>query len=224
MRLSVTERENFRKAVKNMISQMAKSDIVVHLTKQGIARITIYNTINRIQNGGPTKDNKLEKRSFQRRCWFGLSKPLFRRSKSVAINSSIYIDECLNKRLLPFIHEHHQDLDYIFWPDLASAHYSMESTTRMNENVNYVTKDINPPNVPQARPIENFWGCLSEKVYEGGWQASTEQQLINRISFKLKEFDLNFVKSLMAGVKAKLRKIGHDGVFSLFKNHNSIKK
>ena len=100
----------------------------------------------------------------------------------------------------------------------------MESTTWMNENVNYVTKDINPPNVPQARPIENFWGCLSEKVYEGGWQASTEQQLINRIKLKLKEFDLNFVKSLMAGVKAKLRKIGHDGVFSLFKNHNSIKK
>ena len=97
MRLSVTERENFRKAVKNMISQMKKSELVAHFTNQGIARSTIYNTINRIQNGGPTKDNKLEKLSFQRRCWFGLSKPLFRRSKSVAINSSIYIDECLNK-------------------------------------------------------------------------------------------------------------------------------
>ncbi|RNA28329.1 hypothetical protein BpHYR1_047645 [Brachionus plicatilis] len=55
-------------------------------------------------------------------------------------------------------------------------------------------------------------GCLGEKVYEGGWQASTEQQLINRM--KLKEFDLNIVKSLMAGVKAKLRKIDHDGIFA----------
>ena len=354
MGLSVTERENFRKAVKNMISQMTKSDLVAHFTKQGIARSTIYNTINRIQNEGPIQDNKrtgrpttwttaakkklkrltnnrtgvsqrrlarkfgvhrrtvgrqLEKMgiSYRKRektpkysavqlekskqlsaklsnmlyrspcslilddekyftfagdnmpgnagyytndkstcpdsvrfagkekfpkkvlVWIaisdrGMSKPLFRPSKSVAINSSIYIDECLNKRLLPFIHEYHKDLDYVFWPDLASAHYSMESTTWMNENVNYVTKDINPPNVPQARPIENFWGCLSEKVYEGGWQASSEQQLINRIKLKLKEFDLNFVKSLMTGVKAKLRKIGHDGVFSLFKNHNSIKK
>ncbi|RNA15098.1 hypothetical protein BpHYR1_017545 [Brachionus plicatilis] len=35
----------------------------------------------------------------------------------------------------------------------------------------------------------------------------------NRIKFKLKEFDLNFVKSLIAGVKAKLRKIGHDEKF-----------
>ncbi|RNA34690.1 RNA-directed DNA polymerase from mobile element jockey-like, partial [Brachionus plicatilis] len=40
-------------------------------------------------------------------------------------------------------------------------------------------KNINPPNVPQAYPIENFWSCLSEKVYEGDWQASTEQQMIN---------------------------------------------
>jgi transposase len=307
-----------------MISQMAKSDIVAHLTKQGIARSTIYNTINRIQIGDPIKDNKrtghpatwtaarktklkrltnnrtgvsqrrlarkfdvhqttvgrqltkmdisyrkLEKKPkysavqhekvkklskrlsnmlYRSPCsliledekyftfagdnmpgnagyytndksagkekfpkkvlvWIaisdrGMSKPLFRLSKSVAINSSIYIDECLNKRLLPFIHEYHEDLDYVFWPDLASAHYSMVSTTWMNKNVNYVTKDINPPNVPQARSIEIFWGCSSEKLYEGGWQASTEQQLINRIKLKLKEFDLNFVKSLMTGVKA----------------------
>ncbi|RNA10630.1 glucosylceramidase 4 [Brachionus plicatilis] len=106
------------------------------------------------------------------------------------INSSIYIHEWLNKRHLPFKHENHQDLGYIFWPDLASAHYSILSTSWMNENVNYVTKDINSPNVLQARPTENFWGCLSEKEYKGGWQASTEQQLINRIKLKLKEFDL----------------------------------
>jgi hypothetical protein len=58
MGLSVSEREAFRKTVKNMISQMAKSDIVAHFTKQGIARSTIYNTINRIQIGDQIKDNK----------------------------------------------------------------------------------------------------------------------------------------------------------------------
>ncbi|RNA42615.1 glucosylceramidase 4 [Brachionus plicatilis] len=56
----------------------------------------------------------------------------------------------------------------IFWPYSKPAHYSILNTTWINENVNYVTNDINPPNVSQARPIENFWGCLSEKVYEGG--------------------------------------------------------
>ena len=33
-----------------------------------------------------------------------MSEPSFRTSKAVAINTSIYINECLEKRLLPFIH------------------------------------------------------------------------------------------------------------------------
>ena len=43
----------------------------------------------------------------------------------------------------------------------------------MDEHVNNVNKESNPPNMPQARPIENFWGYFSLKVYEGGWQAIT---------------------------------------------------
>ena len=76
----------------------------------------------------------------------------------------------------------------------------------------------NPPNVLQARPIENFLGHLPQKVYEGGWQASTEQVLIDRIKLKLKEINLNFLKPLMKGVKAKLKSIADDGVF-LFKKY-----
>ena len=105
----------------------------------------------------------------------GMSKTFFRKSGSVAINSSIYINECLQARFLPFIHKHHGDFNYLFWPDLAGAHYSKESVTWMNQNVHYVEKQSNPPNVPQARPIENFWGHLSQLVYEGGWEAKTEQ-------------------------------------------------
>ena len=44
----------------------------------------------------------------------------------------------------------------------------------MEENINYVDKSLNPPNVPQARPIENFWGDLAQKVYNGGWYAKSE--------------------------------------------------
>ena len=45
---------------------------------------------------------------------FGISKPLIRPSKSEAIDSDIYINEYLAKRLLPFIHEHHPEFNYIF--------------------------------------------------------------------------------------------------------------
>ncbi|XP_065667819.1 uncharacterized protein LOC136088090 [Hydra vulgaris] len=144
----------------------------------------------------------------------GMSEPLFRTSKAVAINSSIYINECLEKRLFPFIHKYHGDFNYLFWPDLASSHYSKDILNWMDQYVYYVDKESNPPNVPQAQPIENFWGHLAQKVYEGDWQASTEQVLIDRIKLKLQEIDLNFLQSHMKGVRAKLRSIADGGVFS----------
>ena len=69
----------------------------------------------------------------------------------------------------------------------------------MNENVKFVPKRFNQLNVPQTCPIENFWRCLAQKIYEGGWEAKTEQQLIRRIKSKMKKFDKNFVESLLEG-------------------------
>ena len=94
----------------------------------------------------------------------------------------------------------------------------------MDEYGNYVDKESNPPIGPQARPIENSWGHLAQKVYEGGWQGSKGQVLIDRIKLKLKKIDLNFLQSLMKGVKAKLRFITDDGVFSYKKNLIFIQK
>ena len=51
----------------------------------------------------------------------------------------------------------------------------------MEENEHLVEKASNPPNVSQARPIENLCGILAQKVYEWGWQASTQQELNSRI-------------------------------------------
>ena len=78
----------------------------------------------------------------------------------------------------------------------------------MDENVKIVSKEIYPPNVPQTRPIENFWGCLAQKVYEGDCEAKTEQHLIRRIESKMKEFDKNFVESVLEVVKVKVSSIG----------------
>ena len=80
-------------------------------------------------------------------------------------------------------------------------------------------KRFNPLNVPQTCPIENFWRRLAQKVYEGGWEAKTEQQPIRRIKSKMKEFDKNFVESLLEGVKAKgkVKSKGDNGVYFLIK-------
>ena len=73
----------------------------------------------------------------------------------------------------------------------------------MDEDFKFVPKEISPPNVPQARPIGNFWGCLAQKVYERGWEAKTEQQLIRRIESKMEEFNANFVESFFIGGQGK---------------------
>jgi hypothetical protein len=38
--------------------------------------------------------------------------------KSVAVNTEIYINECLQPRLLPFKHKHHSDFNFQFVHDL----------------------------------------------------------------------------------------------------------
>ena len=77
----------------------------------------------------------------------------------------------------------------------------------MDENVKYEPKEINSPNVPQAPSIENFWVCLTQKVYEEDQEDKTEQHLIRRIEFKMQEFDKQFVESLLEEVKTKVRSL-----------------
>ena len=36
-----------------------------------------------------------------------------------------------------------------------------------------------PPNAPEIRTIENYWGILKMKVYEGNWTAQTRNHLHN---------------------------------------------
>ncbi|CAF3026469.1 unnamed protein product [Rotaria sp. Silwood2] len=73
-------------------------------------------------------------------------------------------------KLVQFIEVQHVDEEYIFWPNLASSHYADETTQWfLQYKINFVPKQINPSNVPKARPIEDFfWSILASKIYEGG--------------------------------------------------------
>ena len=85
-----------------------------------------------------------------------MSKPYFHLSKGLTVDTDIYINYCLQPKLLAFKHNHHGDFNYLFWPDLDGAHYS---------------------NGPWHGNLQIFlkldlWGIFAEKVYEGGWQAN----------------------------------------------------
>ena len=57
MRLNKTDREEFRRLVNILISQMEKSEIVNHL-KQKVTPDKLYDTLNRMQLGGAINDKK----------------------------------------------------------------------------------------------------------------------------------------------------------------------
>jgi hypothetical protein len=142
----------------------------------------------------------------------GVSK-LFMVPSGLAINQHVYLKECIIKRLVPFIKKHHQNGDYVFWPDLASSHYAKSVTNWMDKkNVKYVPKLINPANLPEARPIEDFWAYLKTLVYQNNWQAKNIKQLRRRIKWAYSKMDKSFVQRLAADTKRRLEKIRRNGL------------
>ena len=127
----------------------------------------------------------------------GMSEPYIVKSGN-AITARVYIKECLPK-LVDFINKFHSKDNYVFWPDLASAHYAkatLEAYDKMN--IEFVPKCANPPNVPQLRPIETFWAILGQKLYENGWTGEDYPELIRRIRRIIRTTPLNALRNLMS--------------------------
>ena len=78
-------------------------------------------------------------------------------------------------------------------------------------------KNENPPSAPQIRPIENYWGMLKMKVYEGNWSAKNRENLIRRIKMKQKEINQDTVIRMFENLKEKVHKANESGLNSLLK-------
>ena len=132
-----------------------------------------------------------------------------------------YKRECLQKRLLPFILKHHSIDEILFWPDLATIHYEKNVQTWLKDNnISYVARDKNPPNVPQARPIERYWFLCKEKY---GQRSKPPKNLrgFKQIWLNLsKEIATRHAQSLMKNVRKRLKQIGDKGVYEELKNKN----
>jgi len=114
-----------------------------------------------------------------------------------AINEEIYINKCLRTRLVSFIETYHKNDEIIFWPDLASSHYSNKVQEFLrSKNIDFVPKSRNIANVPELRPIEDFWSLLKREVYEKCWKAENLGQLKSRIEYCIKKLDLEQVHRL----------------------------
>lgn len=68
---------------------------------------------------------------------------------STTMTSAVYLEECLKKRLLPFIASHGGST--IFWPDLATCHYSRVVNSWYEEN-----EVICVPKTSIRQTVQNF--------------------------------------------------------------------
>ena len=106
-----------------------------------------------------------------------ISKHFFPKQKQ-AVGQKTYLNQYIIARLIPLIKSHHNKEKVLFWPDLASSHYGHDVLQYLNQNdVQFVDKEFNPQNCPQARPIETMWSILKNMVYDEGWEAKTIDHL-----------------------------------------------
>ena len=76
----------------------------------------------------------------------------------------------------------------------------------------FVSKDQNPPNAPQIRPIERFWALLKNLVYEGNWVAKNREQLIRRIKWAMTKFDQTTIVKMFDNLPDKIRSANVNGL------------
>ncbi|CAF1505538.1 unnamed protein product [Rotaria magnacalcarata] len=79
------------------------------------------------------------------------------------------------------------------------VHHSTISQRSNEKSVPFVIREDNPPNVPQARPIETVWTLLERKVYENNWEAKNLDVLARIIKKKSKELDQKMLQDMIDG-------------------------
>jgi transposase len=131
------------------------------------------------------------------------------------MTGEVYVKECLEKILLPFIKKYHKVDEIIFWPDMATCHYKRCVIDWFNsQNIKFIEKTENAPNVPQARPIEKFW-ALCKKEYKKRKFPAKNLNSFKRIWKNIYNKVANkSAQKLMASARRKLREIGYNGVNS----------
>lgn len=111
-------------------------------------------------------------------CTCGLRSSIF--FTKGTINAKVYEEECLKKRMLPLYRKH--KAPPLFWPDLASAHYANSVLQWLSKNnVQFVEKDINPPNCPDLRPIERYWAIVKRHFRKEGTVSQNMQEFKKKL-------------------------------------------
>ena len=221
------QRERLVNFVQNLASEDDQRDLVIDdesyftLSGSGMPGNSGFYTNDSSKTPNHIKHRQKEKFPEKVMIWVAFSRrgisKIWVAPKHSSMKAPTYIQECLKKRLFKFIDEHYGSRDEIvFWPDLASCHYAKETQQFLtSEGITVVPRDQNPPNAPQIRPIENFFGILKQHVYANNWWTKSRDALIRRIKKCVSEIDMNMVVKMFQNLKPKIKKAEENGLESL---------
>lgn len=114
----------------------------------------------------------------------------------------------MQKRLLPFLRSHSSQP--LFWPDLASCHYSKAVAEWYKDNdVAVVPKQCNPPNCPELRPIEEYWSIMKGILKKKGGQVKSAAELQKKWTWACKQYPDSAVQDLMSRIRRKARTMAY---------------
>ena len=128
------------------------------------------------------------------------------------VNGEIYKSECLEKRLLPFLQQH--DEAPLFWhhADLASCQYSKSVLEWYEANsVHFVPKDMNPPNCPELRLVEQYWAIMKRELRKSKKTVKDDKDMLR----KWKKTEKLVPDDFDGGHQAKMRSILHSRLHRL---------
>ena len=217
--LTKMSKNEFR--IKNGIKIVMDDESYFPISGQNLPGNDGYYTSDRSKCDPDIKNKSKDKFPQKIMVWITISEmghsvPFFARSHG-SVDSKTYAKECIRKRLLPFLRKHHNDGQYLFWPDGATVHYGKPSIEAFEENdIKYLRRKDNPPYVPQLRPIERFWSHLKTKVYSNDWKSKSLTHLESRIRRKIKEFSPSYFRDLMKSCKSLVRKAADLGADFMF--------
>ena len=110
------------------------------------------------------------------------------------LTSNLYINECLQKCLLPFNNKHSKAV--IFWPDLATIHYSKKTMEWYNQNgIEIVPKDANPWNCPEQRVI---WALVKGILLKSNKSAKDDEEFKRKWIAASKKVTESKIQAMMA--------------------------
>ena len=108
----------------------------------------------------------------------------------------------LSEHFLPFMDDHYPE-ECVLQQDNAPAHSAKHTGAYFMETE--ITDMGWPPKSPDLDCIENCRGELSRRLYDGGRQFDTAEDLLEALHYEWEELDIDYIRKLISSMPNRVR-------------------